>query len=175
MSTMPTYNYVPYQRFSNTADATANDWDKDSSTVVKAESDAAGTTTFNNFEGRDPDLLGVDEVIKTDDSGGTHKVEAGDTLSSIAKAKGVDVETLMKINGFDQSLLGQRSDGDYYDRNVQLAVDTSSLQLDAPKGKSEVNNADKDKDKDKDEDLDALDGAPPDEATTTDSGTPATV
>jgi LysM repeat protein len=180
-STTFTPNYSTYTPFynqtktANTADSTNHDWDGDPTTVVKAESDAAGTATFNDFKGRDPDLLAVGEQIKLDESGKTHEVKAGETLSSIAGTE-YDVETLMKLNGFDQSLTGQRSDGDYFDRNAAalLVMDTSSLQVPtsptSPTSETEVEDADKDKDKD------TVDEAPADtEATTTDSGTPAAV
>ena len=77
-------------------------------------SNGSGTRTWNNFNGRDPDLIYAGETIKLPD-GTTHVVQAGETLSSIAAKYGVSVDQLIEKNGFDRALLGKDPQGRYFD------------------------------------------------------------
>lgn len=72
-----------------------------------------GTRTWNDFKGRDPDLIYAGETLKLP-NGETYTVKAGDTLSSIAAAKGITVKQLMETNSFDTALLGKNGNGDYF-------------------------------------------------------------
>jgi LysM repeat protein len=62
------------------------------------------------LQGRDPDLIYVGEKIKLPD-GSTYTVKDGDTLSGIAKAHGVSLASLIKLNGFNEQLLDEYKDG----------------------------------------------------------------
>jgi murein DD-endopeptidase MepM/ murein hydrolase activator NlpD len=72
-----------------------------------------GTRNWNDFKGRDPDLIYAGETLKLP-NGETYTVKAGETLSSIAAAKGITVKQLMETNGFDTALLGKNGNGDYF-------------------------------------------------------------
>jgi LysM repeat protein len=102
----PTRIYTP----PNVASSAGNDT---GGKATIAPSQEPGTAEFNKLQGRDPDLLAVDESIKLE-NGETYKVKDGDTLSSIAQQKGTTLEKLMETNGFDVELLGQDGTGQYF-------------------------------------------------------------
>jgi hypothetical protein len=69
-------------------------------------SSSGGTRVWNDFHGRDPDLIFAGETLKLP-NGQTVTAQDGDSLSSIAAANSVTVDQLIEANGFDRSLSGQ--------------------------------------------------------------------
>jgi LysM repeat protein len=68
------------------------------------------STPATPLQGRDPDLIYVGEKIKLPD-GSTYTVKAGDTLSGIARDRGVTLAKLMELNGFNPKLLDEYANG----------------------------------------------------------------
>jgi LysM repeat protein len=93
--------------------ATPNPSGTSATTPTGATPTGTATTTSTpaaTLQGRDPDLIYAGEKIKLPD-GNTYTVKDGDTLSSIAKAHGVSLESLIKLNGFNDQLLDEYKDG----------------------------------------------------------------
>jgi hypothetical protein len=64
-----------------------------------------GTRVWNDFKGRDPDLVYAGETATVD--GKSYTFKAGDTLADAAKALGMDTKALAEKLGMDMSLWGQ--------------------------------------------------------------------
>jgi LysM repeat protein len=71
---------------------------------------ATTPSTSAKLQGRDPDLIYVGEKIKLPD-GSTYTVRDGDTLSGIARDRGVTLAKLMELNGFNPKLLDDYANG----------------------------------------------------------------
>jgi hypothetical protein len=71
-----------------------------------------GTRTWNDFKGRDPDLVYAGETVTVD--GKSYTFKAGDTLADAAKALGMDTKALAEKLGMNMSLWGKNGNGDYF-------------------------------------------------------------
>ena len=75
-------------------------------------STSGGTRTWNDFKGRDPDLVFAGETVTAD--GKSYTFKAGDTLADAAKALGMDTKALAEKSGMDMALWGQNAQGQYF-------------------------------------------------------------